>query len=39
LFNVATAGSAIDTALRDDAPVANGLFTVELDYTDVPFAF
>jgi hypothetical protein len=38
LFNVATAGSTITTVLSDDAPVTNGLFTVELDFTDVPFA-
>lgn len=38
LFNVAASGSAVATVPRDDVPVANGLFTVELDYTDVPFA-
>lgn len=38
LFAVATGGSVITTVVSDDAPVANGLFTVELDFTDVPFA-
>ena len=38
LFSVPTAGSAIDTEVRNDAPVNAGLFTVELDFTDVPFA-
>ena len=38
LFNVATGGATIAAVLRDDAPVTGGLFTVELDFTDVPFA-
>ncbi len=38
MFNVALSGSAIATVLRDDAAVSAGRFTVELDFTDVPFA-
>ena len=37
LFNVDVAGAAISTLTRGDLAVNAGLFTVELDYTDVPF--
>ena len=38
LFNVASGGAQISTLTQGDLPVNAGLFTTELDYTDVPFA-
>lgn len=38
LYDVATGGPAISTLARGDVAVNGGLFTVFLDYTDVPFA-
>ena len=38
LYTTPTAGTALDTAVRGDVSVNQGLFAVTLDYTDVPFA-
>ncbi|MDZ4813827.1 MAG: hypothetical protein SGI99_14620 [Pseudomonadota bacterium] len=38
LFNVTTGGAPLDTLTREDLLVNAGLFTTELDYTDVPFS-
>ncbi|MGE4071619.1 MAG: hypothetical protein AB7E72_10625 [Lysobacterales bacterium] len=38
LYSVSSGGIALDTAVRGDVPVSQGLFSVTLDYTDIPFA-
>jgi Fe-S cluster biogenesis protein NfuA len=37
LYNVATGGSSLAVDTADDVVVAQGLFALDLDYTDVPF--
>ncbi len=38
LYSVPGGGAALDTATLDDVAVNQGLFSVTLDYTDIPFA-
>ena len=38
LYDVASGGEAISTMTLDDAQVDQGLFSLPLDFTDVPFA-
>jgi hypothetical protein len=38
LYSVSGGGLALDTVVRDNVNVSQGLFSVTLDYTDIPFA-
>src|ERR1700759_3099287 len=38
LFDVADGSTGLSSIDLDDVNVSNGLFTVQLDYTDVPFS-
>lgn len=37
LYSVSSGGAALDTAVRGDVGVSQGLFAVTLDYTNIPF--